>query len=124
MRFREMLRAKIHNARVTDVLLHYEGSITIDRELLEKAGILPGEKVQVLNLNNGERFTTYVIEGDKGQVILNGPAARLAYPGDIVLVLAYSLVSDEEANNWTHKVIYLDENNQVVKVEEKGGQKS
>ena len=121
MQFREMLRAKIHNARVTDVLLHYEGSITIDKELLEKSGILPGEKVQVLNLNNGQRFTTYVIEGKKGAIILNGPAARLAYPGDIVLVLAYSLVSEDELKNWTYKVVYLNENNEIVKIEEKGG---
>ena len=121
LRFREMLRAKIHNARVTDVLLHYEGSITIDKELLEKSGILPGEKVQVLNLNNGQRFTTYVIEGKKGEIILNGPAARLAYPGDIVLVLAYSLVSEDELKNWTYKVVYLNENNEITKIEEKGG---
>ncbi|MBC7330365.1 aspartate 1-decarboxylase [bacterium] len=116
-----MLRAKIHNARVTDVLLHYEGSITIDKELLKASGILPGEKVQVLNLNNGQRFTTYVIEGKKGEIILNGPAARLAYPGDIVLVLAYSLVSEDEVKNWTYKVIYLNENNEITKIEEKGG---
>ena len=116
-----MLRAKIHNARVTNVLLHYEGSISIDRELLRKAGILPGEEVQVLNLNNGQRFTTYVMEGEKGEVTLNGPAARLAYPGDIVLILAYSYVSEEEARSWTYKVVYLDNNNEVVKIEEKGG---
>jgi aspartate 1-decarboxylase len=116
-----MLRAKIHNARVTNVLLHYEGSITIDKKLLQKAGILPGEKVQVLNLNNGQRFTTYVMEGEKGEIILNGPAARLAYPGDVVLILAYSYVSEEEAKKWTYKVVYLNENNEVIKIEEKGG---
>jgi len=119
--FREMLHAKIHNATLTDTLLHYEGSITIDEEILKQADILPGEKVQVLNLNNGERFTTYVIVGGKGEIILNGPAARLGYPGDTLLVLAYKLVSDEEAKNWHYRVVYLNENNEVVRIEEKGG---
>lgn len=121
MAFREMLYAKIHNAKVSNTLLHYEGSITIDEEILKQVDILPGEKVQVLNLNNGERFTTYVIAGGKGEIILNGPAARLAFPGDTVLVLAYKLVSDEEAKNWRYKVAYLNDKNEVVKIEEKGG---
>lgn len=116
-----MLYAKIHNAKVTSVLLHYEGSITIDEEILKQTDILPGERVQVLNLNNGERFTTYVIAGGRGEIILNGPSARLAYPGDPLLILAYKLVSEEEVKNWRYKVAYLNENNEVVKVEEKGG---
>lgn len=121
MALREMLYAKIHNAKVTEVVLHYEGSITVDKEILNQVGILPGEKVQVLNLNNGERFTTYVIAGGKGEIMLNGPAARLAYPGDTILILAYKLVSDEEARNWSYKVAYLDENNEIVEIKEMGG---
>lgn len=121
MVYRQVLHAKIHNAKVTSVLLHYEGSITIDEEILKQTDIWPGEKVQVLNLNNGERFTTYVIAGDRGEIILNGPAARLAYPGDTLLILAYKLVSDEKGKNWRYKVAYLDENNRIVNIEEKGG---
>lgn len=119
--FREMLYAKIHNAKVTSIQLHYEGSITIDEDILKQLDLLPGQKVQVLNLHNGERFTTYVIAGRKGEIILNGPAARLAYPGDTLLVLAYKLVSDDEVKNWRYRVAYLNEDNEVVKLEEKGG---
>ncbi|MBC7326543.1 aspartate 1-decarboxylase [bacterium] len=114
-----MLYAKIQNAKVTDTLLHYEGSITIDEEILKQMDILPGQKVQVLNLNNGERFVTYVIKGKKGEIVLNGPAARLAYPGDTILVLAYKWVNDEEVKNWRYKIAYLNEKNEIVKIEER-----
>ena len=91
---RQMLKSKIHRARVTGTELYYEGSISIDPVLLEAADILPGEKVEVLNLNNGSRIETYAIKGKKnsGEVCLNGPSARFACPGDEIIVLAYCLV--------------------------------
>jgi len=110
-----MLRSKIHRARLTGIDLNYEGSITIDRELLEAADMLPGEQVQVLNLNNGQRFITYVIEAPAGSgtVLLNGPAARLGMPGDLVIILAYCVVSEEEARRLRPKVIHVDEQNRI-----------
>jgi len=112
---RLMLRSKIHRARLTGIDLNYEGSITIDRDLLEAADMLPGEQVQVLNLNNGQRFITYVIEAPAGSgtVLLNGPAARLGLPGDVVIILAYSVVSEEEARRMRPKVIHVDEHNRI-----------
>jgi len=97
---RTMLKSKIHRARVTGVHLDYEGSIAIDRELLAEADILPHEQVHILNLNNGQRFTTYAIEGEKGQVDLRGAAARLAQKGDIVIILTYCQLLDEEAHSY------------------------
>jgi aspartate 1-decarboxylase len=108
-----MLKSKIHRARVTDVRLDYEGSIAIDPELLAWADILPHEQVHVLNVNNGQRFTTYAIEGEKGQVSLRGAAARLAQKGDIVIILTYDLLPDEEARSYEPKVVYVDENNRI-----------
>ncbi len=110
---RLMLRSKIHRARLTGTDLNYEGSITIDRDLLEAADMLPGEQVQVLNLNNGQRMITYVIEAPAGSgtVLLNGPAARLGMPGDPVIVLAYCVVSEEEARSLHPKVVHVDEQN-------------
>ncbi|MBD3316058.1 MAG: aspartate 1-decarboxylase [Chitinivibrionales bacterium] len=95
---RRFLNAKIRDIRVTGTYLEYEGSITLDPVVLEKAGILPDEEVQIVNLENGARFTTYVIEGERGSgvVELNGPAARLALIGDRIMVLAYALLSKEE----------------------------
>ncbi len=119
MPLREMLRVKIHNARLTKTFLHYEGSISIDKDILEALDILPGEKVHVLNLNNGERFTTYVIVGGKGEISLNGPAARLGYPGDTLLILSYSLVEEEILKDWKYKVAFLDEENRIIKIEER-----
>lgn len=112
---RVMLRSKIHRARLTGTDLNYEGSITIDRDLLEAADILPGEQVQVLNLNNGQRMITYVIEAPAGSgtVLLNGPAARLGMPGDPVIILAYCVVSEEEARSLGPKVIHVDEQNRL-----------
>ncbi len=110
---RLMLRSKIHRAQLTGTDLDYEGSITIDRDLLEAAGILPGEQVHVLNLNNGQRMITYAIEAPAGSgtVLLNGPAARLGMPGDPVIVLAYGVVSEEEARCLRPKVVHVDEQN-------------
>lgn len=110
---RTMLKSKIHRARITGVHLDYEGSIAIDRELLAEADILPHEQVHILNLNNGQRFTTYAIEGEKGQVDLRGAAARLAQKGDIVIILTYDLMPDEEARNYEPRVVYVDEKNRI-----------
>ena len=110
---RFMLRSKIHRATLTGTDLDYEGSITIDRKLLDAADILPGEQVHVLNLNTGARLITYAIEAPAGSgtVLLNGPAARLGVPGDRVIVISYCAVSDEEARTHQPKIIRLDEKN-------------
>ena len=114
---RIMLKSKIHRARVTDSNIDYEGSITIDRKLMEEADILPYEQVQVLNINNGARFDTYAMEGegDSGEICLNGAAARLATKGDTVILLSYCHVSDEEARNFTPKVVHVNAKNAVIK---------
>jgi aspartate 1-decarboxylase len=116
---REMLVGKIHRARVTDANLNYEGSITVDETLLEAAGILPYEKVHVVDVNNGARLETYTIVGerDSGTICLNGAAARLVQPGDKVIIIAYNLVSDEEARKIKPKLVYVDEMNRIVKKE-------
>ena len=112
---RFMLRSKIHRATLTGTELDYEGSIAIDRTLLEAADMLPGEQVQVLNLNNGARLITYTIEADAGSgtVLLNGPAARLAVAGDLVIVLAYCSMPDVEARSHRPKVVHVDERNRI-----------
>ena len=108
-----MLRSKIHRATLTGTELDYEGSIAVDRDLLKAADMLPGEQVQVLNLNNGERFITYIIEAPAGSgtMLLNGPAARLGVQGDLVIVLSYCAVSDEEARTIKPKVVHVDGQN-------------
>ncbi|MCS7084611.1 MAG: aspartate 1-decarboxylase [Bacteroidia bacterium] len=114
--FVEILRAKIHRAKITQLELNYVGSITIDKALLRASGILPNEKVQVVNLQNGVRFETYVIEGEErsGVVGLNGPAARLAMPGDLVIILAYATMPIEQARNFQPVVVFPDENNRLL----------
>jgi aspartate 1-decarboxylase len=119
---RTMLKSKIHRARVTDANIHYEGSITIDRKLMAAADILPYEQVHVLNVDNGARFTTYAIEGKggSGEICLNGAAARLAVKGDIVIILTYTQVTEEELNNYRPRVVHVNENNAIVaKLDEK-----
>ena len=111
---RIMLKSKIHRACVIDVNIDYEGSITVDKKLMEEADILPYEQVQVLNINNGARFTTYAIEGGKGEICLNGPAARLAVKGDIVIILSYCHVEDEEAYDYMPKLVYVDAENTIT----------
>ena len=113
---RTMLKSKIHRATVTDGNIDYEGSITIDKKLMEEADILPYEQVQVLNINNGARFSTYAIEGEEGSgdICLNGAAARLAVKGDLVIILTYTEMSDEEAGNHQPKIVLVNENNAVV----------
>ncbi len=113
---RTMLKSKIHRARVTDVNVAYEGSITIDRKLMAEADILPYEQVQVLNVNNGARFSTYAIEGKEngGEICINGAAARLAAQGDIVIILTYTDVPEEEARNHSPRIVYVDEKNVIT----------
>ena len=115
---RIMLKSKIHRARVTETNIDYEGSITIDTKLMEAADILPYEQVEVLNINNGARFTTYAIEGKagSGEICLNGAAARLAVTGDTVIILSYSHVEDEEAQNFTPTLVYVDANNAITEI--------
>ena len=110
-----MLKSKIHRATLTGTELDYEGSIAIDRTLLEAADMLPGEQVHVLNLNNGARLVTYIIEAEAGSgtVLLNGPAARLGAVGDSVIVLSYCLVSEEEARSRQAKVVRVDHRNRL-----------
>ena len=115
---RIMLKSKIHRACVTEVNIDYEGSITIDKKLMEEADILPYEQVQVVNINNGARFTTYAIEGEKGEVCLNGAAARLAVKGDIVIILVYCHVEDEEAPNFMPKLVYVDAKNAITEIKQ------
>lgn len=112
-----MLKGKIHRATVTEANLNYVGSITIDKSLMDAAGILNGEKVQIVNNNNGARFETYVIEGpaDSGIVCLNGAAARLVQPGDIVIIIAYCWLEEEAARSFKPKLVFLNENNKVIK---------
>jgi aspartate 1-decarboxylase len=113
---RIMLKSKIHRARVTDSNIDYEGSITIDQELMKAADILPYERVEVLNINNGARFDTYAIEGEKGEICVNGAAARLATKGDIVILLSYCYVEEEEAHNITPRLVYVDAKNAITKI--------
>lgn len=114
---REMCKSKIHAATVTETNLKYHGSITIDKALLDNVDILHYERVQVLNINNGTRVETYVIEGEpnSGIICLNGAAARWAQQGDRVIIIAYCLVEDKDARNWKPKIILVDENNKLIK---------
>lgn len=113
-----MLKSKIHRAHVTETNITYEGSITIDKKLMKAADILPYERTEVLNVNNGARFTTYAIEGSKGEICLNGAAARLAVKGDIVIILAYSYVEDDKARKLKPKLVYVNDKNAIVKIKE------
>jgi aspartate 1-decarboxylase len=115
---RTMLKSKIHRATVTQADLHYVGSITIDRDLMEAADILPNELVHVLDVDNGSRLETYAIEGERGagEICINGAAARLISPGDIVLILSYQGVPDEEARRVIPKIIHVDKANRMVEV--------
>jgi aspartate 1-decarboxylase len=111
-----MLNSKIHGATLTGTELHYEGSIAVDQSLLELADMLPGEQVDVLNLNNGARLTTYIIEAPAGSgtVMLNGPASRLGYKGDKVVLLTYCLRPDQEARATKPRVVHVDAQNHAL----------
>ena len=114
---RTMLKSKIHRATVTQADLHYEGSITIDSALMEAADILPFEQVQVLDVDNGARLTTYAIEGERGlgQVCINGAAARLVSAGDTVIILTYTQASEAEAREHVPQLVYVDAQNRIVR---------
>lgn len=113
----EVLKSKIHRAQVTQAELNYVGSITIDEELIEAANIIPNEKVQIVNNNNGARFETYVIKGEKGSgiICLNGATARLAQVGDIVIIMSYAHMEMEEAKKYEPILIFPDQNNKLIK---------
>ena len=112
----EVLKSKIHRARVTQAELHYVGSITIDEELMERANLIEGEKVQVVNVNNGERLETYAIKGDRdsGIVCLNGPAARKAMVGDLIVIISYASMEWEEAKLFKPPVVFPDMENRLT----------
>lgn len=116
--FRTMMNAKIHRARVTEANLNYVGSITIDSDILDAVGMVPNEKVQIVNNNNGARFETYIIPGQRGSgiVCLNGAAARLVHEGDVVIIISYALIPEEKVATHQPKVALMDENNQIVEM--------
>jgi aspartate 1-decarboxylase len=118
MMFRTMMKAKIHRATVTEANLNYVGSVTIDEEILERVDILPNEKVQIVNNNNGARLETYVIPGPRGSrtICLNGAAARLVQPGDKVIIISYALMSEEEIARHQPKIAIMGENNEIQTV--------
>ena len=111
---RTMLKSKIHRARVTDANIEYDGSITIDRTLMEAADILPCEMVHVLDLNNGARLETYAIEGGPGEICINGAAARAISKGDTIIILAYHGLPEEEVNLCAPKLVYVNSENAVT----------
>lgn len=119
-----MLKSKIHRATVTEANLNYVGSITIDEDLMDAADLLENERVQIVNINNGKRFDTYVIKGKrgKGDICLNGAAARLVHPGDKIIIMAYCFVEYSEAKSIKPKVVLVDDNNKVERlIQEKEG---
>jgi aspartate 1-decarboxylase len=116
---REMFIAKLHRASVSRTEIDYPGSLTVDSELLKQAGIPLNMRVQVVNINNGARFETYVIPGGPGEIIVNGAAARLAQPHDRMIIIAYALLNDEEVVQNVPKVLVLDDDNTVVEVIQK-----
>ena len=111
----EIFKSKIHRVKITQAELHYVGSITIDEDLMDAANLIAGEKVQIVNVNNGERLETYVIKGERGSgmICLNGPAARRAQVGDVVIIISYALMDFEEAKNFEPTVIFPDQNNRL-----------
>src|SRR5690625_4898376 len=115
--FRTMMKGKIHRARITEANLNYVGSITIDQDILDKVDILPNEKVQIVNNNNGARLETYVIPGERGSgiICLNGAAARLVQKDDIVIIISYATVSEEELYSYQPKIAIMNEHNQIEK---------
>ena len=114
----EVLKAKLHCVTVTEANLNYMGSITIDEDLMDAAGLIAGEKVQIVDNNNGERLETYIIKGERGSgcICLNGAAARKVQVGDTVIIIAYSLMTEEEAKSYVPKVVMVDENNHPINV--------
>jgi len=115
---RIVMKSKIHRATVTKAELYYEGSLTLDEALMEAADVLPFERVQVVNLNNGERFETYVIAGERnsGIVCLNGPAARLGTVGDEIIILTYGAYSDDELRSFRPTVVHVNKENRIIEI--------
>ncbi len=113
-----MLYAKLHRVTVNQSDMNYVGSVTIDRNLLEAARLLPGEKVDIVDVTNGARLTTYVIEGEagSGQICINGAAAHLIQPGDIAIIIAYAQMDEEEARTFVPRVVFVDHDNQIVDI--------
>ncbi len=112
---RIFLNIKLHGAKVTQANLEYEGSISIDRNILKKTGLIPFEKVDIYNINNGERFSTYIIPGEKGEVALNGAAARKVQVGDRIIIVSYVELEKDEIKKHTPKCFILDSNNSIIK---------
>ncbi|MFM9445933.1 aspartate 1-decarboxylase [Streptomyces acidiscabies] len=114
--YRTMMKSKIHRATVTQADLHYVGSLTIDADLMDSADLLPGERVDIVDIDNGARLSTYVIEGPRnsGVIGINGAAARLISPGDLVIVIAYAMVTDEDAAKLEPRVVFVDGENKVA----------
>lgn len=114
---RQMLKSKIHRATITESDLNYEGSMTVDRDLMDAVGLYPFEKIKIYNINNGERFDTYVIEGKPGSgtIGLNGAAARKGMVGDLVIIVSYALFEEVELAGYKPRVVLLDKENRVVK---------
>jgi aspartate 1-decarboxylase len=112
----EVLKSKIHRVKITEAELHYVGSITLDSTLMEAANLIEGEKVQIVNINNGERLETYVIKGEpnSGTVCLNGPAARKAQVGDIVIIISYASMELEEAKKFKPSLVFPDPDNRLI----------
>ena|SRR3989339_2170753 len=116
--FLTLMKSKIHKATVTEANLNYIGSITIDQNLIDAANIKEYEKVQIVNNNNGNRFETYVINGERGSniICLNGAAARLVYPGDTIIIISYGLFNYDEIKDFKPKIVFVNENNQIIEV--------
>ncbi|SFS94968.1 aspartate 1-decarboxylase [Marininema halotolerans] len=116
--FRTMMKAKLHRATVTEANLNYVGSVTIDEDILDRVDILPNEKVQIVNNNNGARLETYVIPGPRGSGVLclNGAAARLVQPGDTVIVIAYGMMDEETARTYRPKVALMGDHNEIIEM--------
>lgn len=121
---RPMMISKVHRATVTQADLHYVGSITIDATLLEAADILPGQQVDVVDVTNGSRLTTYVIPGEAGSgiVCINGAAAHLIHEGDLVIVIAYGMMSDADARTYAPNVVFVDDRNRIIDLSDEPGQ--
>jgi aspartate 1-decarboxylase len=113
---RTMLKSKIHRATVTQADLHYVGSVTVDEDLLDAADLLPGEQVAIVDITNGARLETYVIPGERGSGVIgiNGAAAHLVHPGDLVILISYGLMDETEATAWVPKVVHVDPANQIL----------
>jgi aspartate 1-decarboxylase len=113
--YRTMLKSKVHRATVTQADLHYVGSITLDPDLMDAADLLPGEQVAVVDVTNGARLETYVIEGERGSGVvgINGAAAHLVHPGDLVIVISYAVLPDDQARMYRPRVVFVDEANRI-----------